>query len=493
MASWTDSRGPDRNREWNMEKLNLKIEGGRLATSAGVWDVDIGIREGRIAAIGSWGTLPPADEVLNAKGRVVLPGGVDTHCHAGDPGFDAFGIDFSLASRAAALGGVTTILDMPVQIPLTADPQSFDAKVASIQPKAYVDFALWATCTAETLSSIPALKDKGAVGFKFYMHASVGGFTPYHDDGLIYEALQWVAKTGLPAGMHCESQQIIAHLEKRFAQQGRNDLAAFAEAHPVCAELEAVHRALFLTRELGARLHVVHCSTPQAVALIQAARQAGQDVTVETCPQYLVLDSTMLGKMGNFAKVAPPIRERANVERMWQLLAQGQIDNISSDHVPFPPEFKEGRSVWDAAAGAPVIQTMFPVLLAAGVNSGRIRLPRLVSVMSEGPARAFGLYPRKGSAAVGADADFAIFCPGAERTVHARDLVGTAWTLFEGMRAVYPETTIVRGKVVVRDGQVVGQPGYGQLISPAGSKSPVEPDDAKGRQSSSSARGSRCQ
>jgi allantoinase len=146
-----------------MAELDLKIAGGKLATATGVFDVDIGIRDGRIAAIGAWGNLPPASKVLDAEGRVVLPGGIDTHCHAGDPGFEAFGIDFSLASRAAALGGVTTIIDKPVQIPLTADPESFDQKLASIQPKACVDFALWATSTSETLQHIPALKDKGAV------------------------------------------------------------------------------------------------------------------------------------------------------------------------------------------------------------------------------------------------------------------------------------------------------------------------------------------
>jgi allantoinase len=453
-----------------MAELDLKIAGGKLATATGVFDVDIGIRDGRIAAIGAWGNLPPASEVLDAKGRVVLPGGIDTHCHAGDPGFEDFGIDFGLASRAGALGGVTTIIDMPVQIPLTEDPESFDKKLASIQPKACVDFALWATSTSETIQHIPALKDKGVVGFKFYMHASVGGFTPYHDDGVIFEALREVAKTGLPAGMHCENQLVITHLEKKLGSQGRNDILAFAEAHPVFAEAEAVNRALFMARELGARLHVVHCSTAQGVALVQAAKKAGQAVTVETCPQYLVLDASIFGKMGNFAKVAPPIRDRQNVEEMWQLLAQGQIDNVSSDHVPFPPDFKEGKTIWEAAAGAPVIQTMFPVLLAEGVNRGRITLPRLVRVMSEGPARAFGLYPKKGCATIGADADFALFRLGNETTIRAKDLVGTVWTLFEGMSAVYPETTIVRGKVIAEQGEIIGQPGYGQMVAPLNSQ-----------------------
>ena len=453
-----------------MAELDLKIVGGKLATATGVFDVDLGIRGGAIAAIGAWGDLPPASKVLDAKGRVVLPGGIDTHCHAGDPGFEAFGIDFSLASRAAALGGVTTIIDMPVQIPLTADPESFDKKLASIQPKACVDFALWATSTSETLQDIPALKDKGVVGFKFYMHASVGGFTPYHDDGMIFEALREVAKTGLPAGMHCENQHIITHLEKKLESQGRNDILAFAEAHPVFAEVEAVNRALFMARELGARLHVVHCSTAHGVALIQAARKAGQAVTVETCPQYLVLDSSIFGKMGNFAKVAPPIRDRQNVKKMWQLLAEGQIDNVSSDHVPFPPEYKEGKAIWEAAAGAPVIQTLFPVLLAEGVNRGRITLPRLVRVMSEGPARTFGLYPKKGCATIGADADFVLFRLGDEKTIRAKDLVGTVWTLFEGMSAVYPETTILRGEVIAEQGEVVGQPGYGQMVAPLNSQ-----------------------
>jgi dihydroorotase-like cyclic amidohydrolase len=200
--------------------------------------------------------------------------------------------------------------------------------------------------------------------------------------------------------------------------------------------------------------------------LIQAAKRAGQAVTVETCPQYLLLDSSVYGKFGNFAKVAPPIRDAENVEKMWQLLAQGQIDNVSSDHVPFPPEYKEGRTIWEAAAGAPVIQTMFPVLLAEGVNRGRITVSQLVKVMSEGPARAFGLYPKKGSATIGADADFALFRLEKETAILAKDLVGTVWTLFEGMSAVYPEATVVRGKIVAKQGEIIGQPGYGRLVTP---------------------------
>jgi allantoinase len=445
-----------------MAGFDLKLVNGRLVTSAGIHAVDVGIREGAIAAIGAWGTLPDAEEKVDLTGRVVLPGGIDTHVHGGDPG--AF--DFGEVSMAAVLGGVTTIVDMPVQIPLTTDAASFDAKLAVIGPKAHVDFALWATLAPDGAGAIPELKERGAVGIKLVMQRSVEGVMPLHGDGEILDAFAELRAADLPAAIHAESQDLIAHLEERLQREGRDDPRAFLDSHPPITELEAIHRVLFLARRAGARIHIAHCSVGEGVDMVDEARRKGQAVTLETCPHYLTLDSSIFDTRGVFAKLSPALRDRSELEALWKRLREGKIDNLASDHVPYPLAFKEA-SIWEAAAGSPGIQTMFPLILREGVKKGRITLPQLVRVMSEGPARVAGLYPKKGSASIGADADFAIFDLDRERTVTVEDQVGVEWTLYEGMQVVYPERVLLRGRSVVVDGKVSGQRGDGEFCVPA--------------------------
>jgi len=453
-----------------MAKLDLKIANGRLATSTGVFLVDVGVKGGKIASIGDWGGLPDADQVIEAKDKVVLPGGVDTHVHASDPGFAAPGELFGLASQAGALGGVTTIVDMPVNIPLTADPESFDIKLAAINPTAYVDFALWGTCKADNIGAIIPLKEKGVVGYKLVMQESVPGLMPYHNDGVIYEALQQVRQSGLVASIHAESQEIIIHLEEKLKKEGRTDPKAFLDCHPIITELEAIHRILFLASYLGARIHIAHCSIAEGIDLVNQARKDGQPVTVETCIHYLTIDDTVFDTKGLLPKLSPALRDRKHVDMMWERIRDGKVDCVSSDHVPYTLDFKKG-TIWEASAGAGGIQTMFPLLIAEGVNRGRINLPRLVKVMSEGPAKVCGLYPKKGSTIIGADADFVLVDLEKETEVKVEDQVGLEWSLYEGMKVVYPERVLVRGKAVVDGGQVVGEAGYGELCTP---QKPVE-------------------
>jgi dihydroorotase-like cyclic amidohydrolase len=258
---------------------------------------------------------------------------------------------------------------------------------------------------------------------------------------------------------------MIAHLEEKLQREGRSDPRAFLDCHPAITELEAIHRVLFLARRSGARVHIAHCSIGEGVDMVDEARRRGQAVSVETCPHYLTLDSSIFDRRGVFAKLSPALRDRAEVESLWQRLREGKIDNLASDHVPYPLGFKE-LDIWEAAAGSPGIQTMFPLILREGVKQGRITLPQLVRVMSEGPARVAGLYPKKGSATIGADADFAIFDLERERAVTVDDQVGVEWTLYEGMRAVYPERVLVRGRSVVLDGKVGGKPGDGEFCTP---------------------------
>jgi allantoinase len=441
-----------------MTRFDLKLVNGHLATSEGVYSVDIGVRQGQIAAIGEWGTLPDAEQIVDAVDRVILPGGIDTHVHAGDPG----GFDFSLTSMAAALGGVTTTVDMPIQIPSTTDVETFDLKLASIQPKAYVDFALWATCAPGDVEAVAPLRDRGVVGFKLVMQRSVEGLMPLHTDGEILEALPEIHKAGLQTAVHAESQELILYLEEKLKKQGRTDARAFLDCHPVISELEAIHRLLFMAEWTDSRVHVAHCSIGEGIDLIDRARQKGRPVTVETCPHYLVLDDSIFDTRGVLAKLSPALRDRQQAETLWGAIRDGRIDNVASDHVPYPLAFKD-RDIWEAAAGSPGIQTMFPLLLSEGVKKGRIDLPQLVRVMSEGPAKVVGLYPRKGSVAIGADADFALFDLRNESVVRLEDQVGLEWTLYEGMSV---DRVLVRGRLVVDKGEVIGETGYGEFCTP---------------------------
>jgi allantoinase len=444
-----------------MTAFELKLVNGRLATSADVHPVDIGIREGKIAAIGQWGSLPAAEEVIDAVDRVILPGGIDTHVHAGDPG----GFDFTTTSMAAALGGVTTTVDMPFQIPSTTNPETFDQKLAAIESKALVDFALWATCEPGGLDVIDPLREKGVVGFKLVMQRSVEGIMPLHNDGEILELLPEIHRAGLQAAVHAESKEQILYLEEKLRRQGRSDPKAFLDCHPPISELEAIHRILFIAEQTGSRVHIAHCSLGEGIDLVDRARQEGRPVSVETCPHYLLLDESVFDEKGVLAKLSPALRDRRQGELLWQKMREGRIDNVASDHIPYPLAFKE-QGIWQSMAGIPGIQTMFPILVSEGVNKGRIDLPQLVRVMSEGPARVAGLYPRKGSANIGADADFAIFDLSMERVVKLEEQVGLEWTLYEGMNAVYPDQVLVRGRLVVDESEVIGAKGYGEFCTP---------------------------
>jgi dihydroorotase-like cyclic amidohydrolase len=328
-----------------------------------------------------------------------------------------------------------------------------------------VDFALWVTCRPDDLSNIVPLKEKGPVGYKLVMQQSVAEFMPYHHDGALCEALKEIKKTGLTSTIHAESQDMIHTLEEKLKAQGRNDPRAFLDCHPPITELEAVNRALFIAKQLDARVNIAHCSLAEGLDMVDRAKQEGVNVTVESCPHYFILDESIFDERGTLAKLSPALRDRENVDRMWQKIREGKVDCMGSDHIGYPLVFKQG-DIWQALAGIPGIQTMIPLLLSEGVNKGRIDLPQLVKVTSEGPARVCDLYPRKGSAQIGADADLAVFDLRNESEVKLEDQHKIEWTLYEGKKAVYPDKVFVRGKMVVDSGKFVGLRGYGERCRP---------------------------
>jgi allantoinase len=442
--------------------LDLRIVNGELASAEDVSACDIGIRNGKIAVVATPGQIPDAAETIDATGKVIIPGAIDTHCHSIDPGpSDETGFD--ICSQSAAAGGVTTIVDMPFQLPATFNPETLQMKLDSISPKAYVDFALWGTALAIDLNTIPSLADSGIVGYKFFMQSSVE-VLPHLHDGLLMEALELVKETGLPAGVHAENNEMIAHMEGNLRSKGRTDGMAFVESHPPVTELEAMHRALFFAERVGLRFHIFHCTLPEGVDMVAASRAAGHQITVETCSHYLVLDEKELERQGGFAKIAPPMRTRRDIDGLWERIAAGEVDNVASDHCPFFKKQKQLDDIWDVPAGAPGIQTLVPLLLSQGVNQKRITLPQLVRVIAEGPARLCGLYPRKGACKAGSDADLIIVDLNRERPIADDVLIGADWTPFTGITACFPERTLVRGKTVFAHGQISGERGYGEFI-----------------------------
>jgi allantoinase len=450
---------------------DLAITGGLLATEAGVFPGTVLVSGGRIAALLDPSVRPAAEEVLDAAGRVVLPGGVDPHVHFNEPG-RAHWEGFETGSAAAAAGGVTTVLEMPLNAnPPTTDAEAFALKRRAVGPKAVVDYGLWGGLVTDNVDRLDGLEQSGAVAYKAFM-IEAGTEFARADDGVLWEGMEKVAAWGGLLGVHAENHDLAMRLEARLRRSGRRDMRVWGEARPPEVELGAIRRALGLARATGCRLHIVHLSVPDGGALVADARRAGQRATVETCPHYLLLDEEAFERLGPVAKCAPPLRPRQAVEGLWRQVLDGTIDCLASDHSPCPPEDKArgAGDVWQAWGGISGVQTLLPLMVSEGVHRRGLSLERLVRLTSTNAAKIFGLYPRKGSLVPGADADMVILDLDREWTITEERLrYRHRLSPFLGWRVRgRVDRVLVRGRTVVRDGEVVGAPGYGRLVRRGG-------------------------
>ncbi len=384
---------------------DLVIADGLLVTPEGTFTGSLGVIGGRIATIAQ--TRLDGQDVLDARGHVVLPGAVDLHVHFNEPGrthWEGWGP----GSRAAAAGGVTTVVEMPLNcIPPITTYAALQAKVTAAQAQSVVDFALWGGLITDNLKHLPDLAQAGVIGFKAFMsHSSTEEFT-HVEDGILYEGLNRLRELRHFLAVHAESNSMTADRMERLRSQGRRDRRAWNEARPPVAELEAIHRALFLAREAGCRLHIVHVSLPEGVDMIYQARARGQTVTVETCGHYLALTDEDLVTLGPVAKCAPPLRDHARQQGLWRAVFDGRIDCITSDHSPCPTadKVRGDADIWEAWGGITGIQTLVPLILSEGVHRRGLPLDRISTLLSANPAKIAGLWPRKGALRVGADAD----------------------------------------------------------------------------------------
>lgn len=445
--------------------LDLIIHGGEVVTSQGVKRWDIGIRNGKIAAIGNLNEVVNVERI-SAKDRIIMPGLVDPHCHFREPGPQEEE-DFSTGTRAAAAGGVTTILEQPVDTPPTTTLQRFEEKLAQVTPKSYVDFGLWGGVIAEHLHEIEGLAHAGACAFKAFIVSS-DPLYPMVDDGVLLMAMKMIKSTGKLLAIHCENQAIIDFYTNRLKNQDTVAPIEHARSRPEVSELEAIQRVILLAKETGVRLHILHLSAGRGAQMVVRGKDAGISVTVETCPHYLVLTEDDLTRYGPYAKCNPPLRDQDNQALLWQELIAENIDCLVSDHSPYTSADK-ARGLDDIRLSPPGIAALelgLPLMVSEGVNKGRISFVQLAQWMAENPAKLFGLFPQKGYIGIGADADLAWVDPSMEWVVDAKAMyTKNKWTPFDGWRLKGKVvTTMVRGKFVYREGSFPQGEGYGKFL-----------------------------
>ncbi len=437
--------------------LDLRILNGTVVTDGHADRLDVGIAGGLIAAVEPQGALGPARAEIDATGRHVLPGAIDVHFHCRAPGHPHRG-DFSSETRAAAAGGVTTVFEMPISDPACSTPEVFRARRALAEAQAHVNFALYSGA-ALTRAQAAEMAELGAVAFKLFTKAPMPGREREFSglwatgEGAILDALEAVATTGCVCVVHAENEGLLRHFRVR-ADGG-------PPANPPIVEALAITSVAALGAEAGARIHIAHVSSREALAAVRAARVLHPGLTAETCPQYLLLDAGAVERHGGAAKIAPPLREPADRYALWDALVDGTLALVASDHSPFPVAEKLGVDFAHAPQGLPTVELLVPALLDAAAR-GLLPLELAVARVTSVPARLFGLSPHKGTISEGADADIAIASLATPYTPAPDTLLSRAadcGIVFEHMTLTgRVGTTIVGGQVVFRDQQIVGEP-----------------------------------
>ncbi|CAN7569565.1 dihydropyrimidinase [Variovorax paradoxus] len=440
--------------------LDLVVRNARVATASDTFDSDIGIRDGRIVQLGL--ALPPGRREIDAAGRYVTPGGVDAHCHLDQPMEPPVRMadDFDTGTRAAACGGTTTVIPFAAQHKgqsLRAAVQDYHQRA---EGRAHVDHAfhlIVSDPTEEVLKhELPQLIAEGYTSFKIYMTYDDLKL----DDGQILDVLAVAREHGAMAMIHAENADCIEWLTKRLEASGRTAPRFHAHARPMLVEREATHRAIALSELVDVPIMIVHVSGREAVEQIRWARAHGLSVFAETCPQYLFLTAEDLGiddsYQGARCVCSPPPRNRENQQVIWNGLADGLFTIFSSDHAPFRYDAPEGKKPGGEEVafrhipnGIPGIETRLPLLFSHGVLDGRITINRFVELTSTNPAKAYGLHPRKGTIAVGADADLVVWGT-TPRAIRNADLHHDVdYTPYEGIDVkAWPALTLARGEVV---------------------------------------------
>jgi dihydropyrimidinase len=449
------------------------IKNGSVVTATDTYRADVAIANGKIAAIGSDLPLENASKVLDATDRLVLPGGIDVHTHLDMPfGGTTSADDFETGTRAAAFGGTTTLIDFAIQYKGQQLRQAFDTWMSKASSKAVCDYAFHCIVTDVSGGQLGEMNDlvhEGVTSFKLFM-AYPGVFML--DDGSIFKALQTTSKNGGLVCMHAENGSAIDVIVQQALAEGKRAPKYHALTRPTTAEAEATARAIALAEMAGAPIYIVHLSCNDALEKVREARDRGLPVYAETCPQYLYLSLENMdapGFEGAKYVFTPPLREKWNQEKLWNGLKRDHLQVVSTDHCPFC--FKEqkelGRDDFTKIPnGGPGVEHRMSLIYSGGVAGGRFSANRFVELVSTTPAKLFGLYPRKGTIAVGSDADLVIFDPKRKHTISAKTHhMRVDYSMFEGIEVTgMPDAVLSRGNVVVEGDKFFGRAGQGQFL-----------------------------
>jgi allantoinase len=460
----------------NMEnRFDTLIRGGTAIMENGAVQANIGIRDGRIAALLDPAVPFEAEEVIEAGGLVVFPGLIDPHVHLWEPGPLSYREDFRHGSQASAAGGVTTLIEMPLSIPPVIDEASFRLKLDTATANSVVDFALWGGLIPRSIRELKHLHELGCIGFKAFMSYANDEY-PHTPDHHLLEAMYEIAKFGGLVGVHAENADVVKYWSEKLERQGVRDADAYADGRPAVAELDAMQRVILFAGETGCRLHIVHMTVAEGGEMVNRAKARGVRVSNETCPHYLLFDKSALAEKGVFAKCNPPLRSAENREALWEQLFKGNIDCIGSDHGPYTDEEKtaSGGDIWSAPPGFGGIELILPTMISEGYHKRGLSLERIALLTSTNAAKIFGLYPRKGSIRVGSDADLVLADLNETWTYRGESSFSktkTSHSIYDGVTFKgRVKTTLVRGRKVYDQAAIVVTPGYGEFI-PAGTSS----------------------
>jgi dihydropyrimidinase len=455
--------------------MSLLIKNGRVITAVDDYMADVFIENQTVSVIGERLTME-ADTVIDATGKYLFPGGVDPHTHLDMPfGGTVSADDFETGTRAAAHGGTTTLIDFAIQTKGQSTLAGLETWHEKAEGKTAIDYGFHMIVTDmedDRLWELKHLADEGVTSYKLFM-AYPGVL--YVDDGTIFRAMRKAGEDGTVVCMHAENGIVIDEIVKRALEEGHTSPKYHALTRPTRMEAEGTHRAIAIAEVAGVPVYIVHLSCADALEQVTLARNRGVAVFAETCPQYLFLDNSYYEQEGfEGAKyvMTPALRESWNQEELWRGLRFGDLQSISTDHCPFCFKEQKELGVNDFSKipnGAPGVENRMALVYNGGVHKGRISLNKFVELTSTAAAKTFGLFPRKGTIAVGSDADIVVFDPGRSETISVNNPcthhMNVDYNAYEGMSVTgFPETVISRGKVIVSGDEYLGRKGDGQFI-----------------------------
>ena len=455
--------------------MSILIKNGRIITAVDDYMGDVFIENETITHIGKSLDME-ADEILDASGKYLFPGGLDPHTHLDMPfGGTVSADDFETGTRAAAHGGTTTLVDFAIQTKGQSTLEALDTWHAKAEGKTAIDYGFHMIVTDledDRVHEMKMLADEGVTSYKLFM-AYPGVL--YVDDGTIYRAMRKAGENGTVVCMHAENGIVIDEIVKRALAEGKTEPKYHALTRPTRMEAEGVHRAISIAEVANVPVYIVHLSSSDALEQVMLARNRGVHAFAETCPQYLFLDHSYYEQEGfEGAKyvMTPALREKWNQEELWKGLRFGDLQSISTDHCPFCFKDQKTLGIDDFSKipnGGPGVENRMSLVFNGGVNSGRISLNKFVELTSTAAAKTFGLFPKKGTIAVSSDADIVIFDPNRKETISVDNScthhMRVDYNAYEGFEVTgFTETVLSRGKIIIKDCEYMGKKGDGQFL-----------------------------